>query len=161
MSEHNAQNGEAVVPAIKARPLSDLRYKLIETDDANTQHWRSSGHRFRHSSARARRSRQWRHAPIRIDSSIIADLLMPRSSAMVWGSAASRRCPFQNKCFVALNLLARGQLDHVATGVQNLNVHCQRATASRISPELKCKRRSILDAIDRLRVAPKSWYVPE
>jgi hypothetical protein len=55
MSEHNAQNGEAVVPAIKARPLSDLRYltrpappipdvllqeahKLIETDDANTQH---------------------------------------------------------------------------------------------------------------------------
>jgi len=53
MSEHNAQNGEAGVPAIKARPV--LRYparpappipdvllqeahKLIETHDANTQH---------------------------------------------------------------------------------------------------------------------------
>jgi hypothetical protein len=55
MSERNAQNGEADVPAIEARPLSDLRYlartsppipdvllqeahKLIETDDADSQH---------------------------------------------------------------------------------------------------------------------------
>jgi hypothetical protein len=55
MSEHNGQNGEADVPTIKARPVSDLRHltrpappipdvllqeahKLIETDNANTQH---------------------------------------------------------------------------------------------------------------------------
>jgi hypothetical protein len=55
MSERNAQNGEADVPAIKARPLADLRYvartsppipdvlmqeahKLFEADEANTQH---------------------------------------------------------------------------------------------------------------------------
>jgi hypothetical protein len=55
MSERNAQNGEADVRAIKARPLADLRYlartspplpdvlmqeahKLIEAHEANTKH---------------------------------------------------------------------------------------------------------------------------
>ena len=55
MSDRNSQNGKAGVPAIKARPSSDLRYpgrtsppipdvliqeahKLVEAGEANTQH---------------------------------------------------------------------------------------------------------------------------